>query len=219
MRNQLNKKILIFNVMGMLTLSLYLLACPRYGVVPVRKISLREYVEWYVPQVEVSEAPYPYILKIEPVTMPEYIRADYNPDNTFRRELRYELEEGAETYFRRRAIFSAVQDKDAQFSLTMRVVEYKASASVNPQKISLILEITFTNLETMKTYLFGKIGSEVLIPIRELIKPTELTPPGFGRAITVENGAIVMGQICLRIFQNLEKQALLHREQILKELK
>lgn len=215
----MDKKILIFNVLGMLTLSLYFLACPRYGVVPVRKISLSEYVEWYVPQVEVGEAPYPYILKIEPVTTPDYLRADYNPDNTFRREFRYELEEGAKTYFRRRAIFSAIQDKDAQFALTMRVVEYKASASGNPQKISLILEITFTNLETMKTYLFGKIGSEMLIPLRELIKPTELTPPGFGRAITVEKGAIVMGQICLRIFQNLEKQALLHREQILKELK
>lgn len=200
-------------------LALHLLACPRYGIVPVKKISLSEYIEWYVPQAEAGEPPYPYILRIEQVTMPEFIRADYGPDNIFRNSLQHELKEGAQTYFRRRGTFSAVQDKNAQFSLTMKVVEYKASARGKPQRISLILEITFTNLETLKTYLFGKIGSEVLIPIRELIKPTEITPPGFGEPFTVEKGAVVMGQICLRIFQNLEKQALLHREQILKELK
>lgn len=219
MKSLLIKKICILHAVGALAAIFGILACPRYGIVPVKKISLAEYIEWYVPQAEVGKAPYPYTLKIAPVEILDDIKSDYGPNGIFRKEFSLELEEGAETYFRRRGIFSAVQNKDAQFSLAMKVIEYKASAGAKPHKISLILGITFTNLETLKTYLFGKIGSEVLIPIRELIKPTEITPPGFGQPITVEKGAILMGQICLRIFQNLENQALIHREQILKELK
>ena len=194
------------------------LACPRTGLRPAQRIPLRSYVEMSVPHAGVAAPVFPAVLDVAPVESMELL-TDYNPDGAFKGKFAVELREGAITYFDRKALFIAVRPEGGELSLKIHLLSYEASRRANPQKILLYVEAHLINTPKHEEILTGKTGASMTIPINELRKPINITPPGGGRGWVMERGAFELAQLCLVIYRNIEKQIIQNKDHILNTLK
>lgn len=194
-------------------------ACHRPGGIrPTQNVPLRKYVEMSVPHAGTGAAVFPAVLDVAPIESLELI-TDYNPDQAFHGKFAAEFREGAIAYFERKALFAAVRPEGGELSLKIRLLSYEASRKSNPQKLSLLIEVRLVNTPKHMEILFGKTGASIGLPVSELRKPVNVTPPGGGKGWVMERGAFELAQLCMIIYQNTEKQIMLNKDHILKTLK
>lgn len=173
---------------------------------PAVPISMAEYVEMNVPHAGAGESLFSATLEVAPVELDMKLRTDYNPDNALRKDFPTEIREGAIAYFNRAGIFIAAKPDSGELNLKLRIISYEADRGANPEMLKVLLELALTEKKDYKTLLFGKAGSQVIIPIKELHKLMELTPPGGGKGIVVQKGSFELAKILLRTYEIIAGQ-------------
>jgi hypothetical protein len=221
-RRQKSRKALNTTCAGVALIILFL-ACHRGPVSakiePVKIKSVSRYIEITMPRKTTPAPLFQAVLDVTPVVMDTKYDSDYNPDRPFRRKFTDELRDGAISYFDRTGIFAAVKKEGGDLSLKMRVLSYEASRKSEPQKIALRVEVILRDEKKNQDILFGESGAESSIAIKELRTPITVTPPGTNAVLVMKRGAYELIQICLAIYQNIEKEVIGRREQILKTLR
>lgn len=194
-------------------------ANPEAGVLPAQSMHLSEYIEMFLPRAGVGSPEFPVVLEVAPVIMEMKLRAAYHPDQAFKDKFVDELRQGVITFFDRKALFTAVRESGGELKMVLRVVSYEASRKANPQNMLLRIEISLIDVRHHKSVLYGKAGSKVIIPIKQLSKTINLTPPGGGKSLAIQRGTLELGVLCMRIFENIEQEIRKNKKHILNSIK
>ena len=206
------------NTICAVALVIGVISCPRSGIKPPKQISMKEYIETFVPHAGTDAPLIPVVLEVAPVVLEMELKTPYHPNKAFKGSFTDELREGAIAYFGRKAMFVAVGESGGELSLHMRVTSYEVNRKTMPENISMMMDITIDNVKLHQSILYGKFGSKVIIPFKDLDKIVRIPPPGGGNPWVVEQGAFELAKIYLRTYQNIETYIRNHRYAIIKSL-